>query len=111
MGRNLTKQLAAWTMVLLLLAGLSAARPAHAAAARVTNPLDDDWRFLKADAPGAERPEFNDAGWRLLDVPHDWSIEGPFDAQHPTGKGGGSDGSRPAGGTMKGDRIDLGCAS
>ncbi len=36
---------------------------------------DDDWRFLRGDAPGAEQPGFDDAGWRALDVPHDWSIE------------------------------------
>ena len=37
--------------------------------------FDSDWRFLRADASGAEAPGFADAGWRLLDVPHDWSIE------------------------------------
>jgi len=36
---------------------------------------DSDWRFLRADAPGAEVLEFNDSTWRKLDVPHDWSIE------------------------------------
>jgi hypothetical protein len=33
---------------------------------------------------------FDDAGWRLLDVPHDWSIEGPFGEEHPAGAGGGT---------------------
>jgi beta-galactosidase len=37
--------------------------------------FDLDWRFLRADAPGAEVPEFKDSTWRKLDVPHDWSIE------------------------------------
>lgn len=37
--------------------------------------LDSDWRFLRADAPGAENPSFDDSKWRKLDVPHDWSIE------------------------------------
>ena len=37
--------------------------------------FDSDWRFLKADAPGAEIPDFDDTTWRLLDLPHDWSIE------------------------------------
>lgn len=57
--------------------------------ARVTLSFDNDWRFLKADATGAERPDFDDASWRRLDVPHDWSIEGPFDEQNPTGGAGG----------------------
>ena len=32
--------------------------------------------------------EFDDSGWRHLDVPHDWAIEGPFDQALPgeTGK-------------------------
>ncbi|MGB7747247.1 MAG: glycoside hydrolase family 2 TIM barrel-domain containing protein [Verrucomicrobiia bacterium] len=38
-------------------------------------PFDANWRFLRADATGAERPDFNDTAWRTLDVPHDWSIE------------------------------------
>jgi beta-galactosidase len=37
--------------------------------------FDSDWRFLRADAPGAEQFDFNDSSWRKLDVPHDWSIE------------------------------------
>ena len=38
-------------------------------------PFDADWRFQRGDAPGAESPAFDDAAWRTLDVPHDWSIE------------------------------------
>ncbi|MBN1845030.1 MAG: DUF4982 domain-containing protein [Sedimentisphaerales bacterium] len=56
--------------------------------ARITASFDGDWRFCKADAAGAEKPDFDDAAWRRLDVPHDWSIEGPFDRDHPTGRGG-----------------------
>ncbi len=37
--------------------------------------FDADWKFLRADAPGAERPDFDDSDWRTLEVPHDWSIE------------------------------------
>jgi beta-galactosidase len=55
-----------------------------------TESFDTDWRFLKDSLTGAEVPGFNDSGWRVLDVPHDWSIEdlpgqngediiGPFD--------------------------------
>ncbi len=80
------------TAFVLLLTAL-ALSPSHAhgqtrAAARATNYFDADWRFFKGDAQGAERPEFDDAAWRRLDVPHDWSIEGPFDEQNPTGKDG-----------------------
>lgn len=56
---------------------------------RVTAPFDTDWRFFKGDANGAERAGFDDEAWRKLDVPHDWSIEGPFDEKNPTGGAGG----------------------
>lgn len=52
-------------------------------------PFDFDWRFALNDRPGAERPEFDDSKWRLLDVPHDFSIEHPFDSSSTTGAGGG----------------------
>ena len=58
------------------------------AASRITLAFDADWRFLKSDAPGAETPGFSDAGWRAVNLPHDWSIEGPFDPQNPTGAAG-----------------------
>lgn len=45
------------------------------AAAERTRSFDQDWRFLRGDAPGAEAPSFDDSGWRTLDVPHDYSIE------------------------------------
>ena len=42
--------------------------------------FDNDWRFNKGDATGAEAAAFSDAAWTKLNVPHDWSIEGPFAA-------------------------------
>jgi beta-galactosidase len=56
---------------------------------RVVLNFDKDWRFLKDDVLGAETPSFDDSKWRKLDVPHDWSIEGPYDINNPTGRGGG----------------------
>jgi beta-galactosidase len=59
------------------------------AQSRVATSFDKDWLFLKSDSQGAEQTNFADASWRKLDVPHDWSIEGPFDAKNPTGGAGG----------------------
>ncbi|MGC4104325.1 glycoside hydrolase family 2 protein [Ferruginibacter sp.] len=56
---------------------------------RKTISFDDDWKFLRDDVKGAEQTEFNDAAWRSLNVPHDWSIEGPYDRNNATGRGGG----------------------
>jgi beta-galactosidase len=33
-------------------------------------------------------PGFADAGWRGLDLPHDWSIEGPVDENEASGGNG-----------------------
>jgi beta-galactosidase len=40
-----------------------------------SQPLNDGWRFHRGDVEGAEAAGLDDSGWRLLDVPHDWSIE------------------------------------
>ncbi|THU40170.1 glycoside hydrolase family 2 protein [Niastella caeni] len=56
---------------------------------KTTIPFDFDWMFALNDHPGAERPEFDDSKWRLLDVPHDFSIEHAFDSAYATGAGGG----------------------
>ena len=57
------------------------------AAADVKN-FDSNWRFLQADTPGAEQPDFSDSTWRTVNLPHDWSIEGPFAATNRTGGAG-----------------------
>jgi beta-galactosidase len=67
--------------------GVLVAAPAEPA--RFTVSFDANWRFLKADSPGAEQPQFDDRAWRKLDVPHDWSIAGPFSKTNRTGGSGG----------------------
>jgi beta-galactosidase len=50
---------------------------------RVT--FDGNWRFYKGEAPGAEKPDFDDSHWTILRLPHDWAIEGPFaEDQNPS---------------------------
>jgi beta-galactosidase len=51
---------------------------------RLRENFDRGWRFHKGDSPGAEVPRLSDADWRILDLPHDWSIEGPFDEKEPS---------------------------
>jgi len=41
-------------------------------------PFDTGWRFHLGDEPAAKQPGFDDASWRTLDLPHDWSIEQPL---------------------------------
>ena len=49
--------------------------------------LDADWRFSKGDFANAMIPAFDDAAWQRVDLPHDWSSEGPFSAEYGSGNG------------------------
>ncbi len=57
--------------------------------------MDFQWKFHRGDVQGADQAAFDDARWRGVDLPHDWSIEclpgstSPFDPQCPAGAGGG----------------------
>ncbi len=37
--------------------------------------FNEGWFFHRGDVEGAQEVNFNDSGWRKVDVPHDWSIE------------------------------------
>jgi hypothetical protein len=53
-------------------------KPATEAQGRVTENFNYNWKFHKGDVQGGEAVNLNEAGWRNIDLPHDWSIEGPF---------------------------------
>ncbi|QOY90713.1 glycoside hydrolase family 2 TIM barrel-domain containing protein [Paludibaculum fermentans] len=66
----------------------AAAAPTAVAPPKRNQGFDEDWRFLRADAPGAEQPAFNDSAWRTLSLPHDWSVEDlPPRPAHGNGEG------------------------
>jgi beta-galactosidase len=69
----------------LLLALACAA--AFAQSPRERRNFDDAWQFHLGDIPTAERSAFDDSSWRKLNLPHDWSIEGPYDAANASGTG------------------------
>ncbi|MDQ7949079.1 MAG: glycoside hydrolase family 2 TIM barrel-domain containing protein [Pedobacter sp.] len=56
---------------------------------RMTASFNKDWKFLLGDEPNARQSTFNDKNWRTLTLPHDWSIEGQFDAKNPAKPEGG----------------------
>ena len=51
--------------------------------------FDYNWKFYKGDTSAAASRDFNDAAWRSLDLPHDWSIEGEINSKNPMGGEGG----------------------
>ncbi len=99
-----------WCSVCSLALGLNAGQTPAASADELKSPrerllLDFGWRFhlgndwgtgedlAKAgSSTGPARPGFSDSDWRLLNLPHDWVIELPFDE-----KADGSHGFKPVG--------------
>jgi beta-galactosidase len=67
----------------------SANAQSRAKASRYHLLMDRDWKFFLGDDKNASAANFNDGGWRELDLPHDWSIEGKFDKNASAGGGGG----------------------
>lgn len=90
-------------LILSLLALTSTAALAAPGKPRTIVNFDRSWKFQLGDVQGADKPDFDDSSWRSLDLPHDWSIEGPpnpdaqmrshlegpFDKLSPAGDGGG----------------------
>jgi beta-galactosidase len=57
---------------------------------RTTESFTQDWKFYLGDNDAAKEAAFNDADWRSLNLPHDWSIELPFNQKSPAGTDGGA---------------------
>src|ERR1017187_3258855 len=66
---------------------LLAAAPGLAQPVRERRNFDNGWRFHLGDVPQGQSPTLADNGWRTVDLPHDWSIEGPDDAKNASGTG------------------------
>ena len=66
-------------LIILLIAFLLSPIPSHAQiSAGSSVKINDGWKFQKGDFEKAATPEFDDSKWRILDLPHDWSVEGPL---------------------------------
>lgn len=49
--------------------------------------LNLDWRFHLGDEVGADYMGHDDSAWRVVTLPHDWSVEHPFDKRNASGTG------------------------
>ena len=52
--------------------------------------FDKGWKFTLGDSRQFSDKDYADTGWRTLDLPHDWAIEGDFSKENPSGTGGGA---------------------
>ncbi|HKW28121.1 MAG TPA: glycoside hydrolase family 2 TIM barrel-domain containing protein [Verrucomicrobiae bacterium] len=86
----MTRAISFLTIVVGVLAVLSGNPPLRAAEQpRQRLSADFNWKFIKGDQPGADKSDFDDSAWRIVNLPHDWSIEGPYTQSDPTGGSGG----------------------
>ncbi len=65
-----------------MLGALLAAQPAAHAQGRQETILTTGWKFTKGDVANAAAPQFDDAKWQAVSIPHDWAIYGPFDGRN-----------------------------
>jgi beta-galactosidase len=54
-----------------------------AGAPRLVQSLDENWRFQLGIAPEAVAPGYDDSAWRVVDVPHDYAVEGVVQKTNP----------------------------
>lgn len=75
--------------VFLLILNLSGCSNKLEESSRITESFNTNWKFLlsSGDYSGID---VDDSNWRVLNLPHDWSIEGEFDMNNPAGVGGGA---------------------
>ena len=82
---NTHRIMRSWPLAAALGALLLVGRPGLAQAPRERQLFDNGWRFHLGDVAQAQAPSFVDAGWREVDLPHDWSIEGPYSPKNASG--------------------------
>ena len=73
--------------VLLSLFVIIAATAVHS---RELKNIDKGWLFTLTDTVQPIAADYDDGSWRVLNLPHDWSIEGDFHVNNPCGASGGA---------------------
>src|SRR6185503_18565101 len=81
------KKIAILALLFTFVASVASAKPPKPSRYHLL--MDRNWKFFLGDDSTASKTAFNDNSWRVLDLPHDWSIEGEFKKDAPTGGGGG----------------------
>lgn len=76
-------------IILCLLCGFVGLADARSQFAERRILFDSGWKFRPGDFPEASSTTFNDATWRNVWLPHDWSIEYTVDPKASAGNDGG----------------------
>lgn len=57
------------------------------ASRRIQWSINDNWKFLPEGADFAQRPKTDDTKWKLVNIPHTWNAEDPFDDDEVSRRG------------------------
>ena len=57
---------------------------------RIIKDFNFGWKFYQGDDSLVNEVLYDDSKWRILNLPHDWSIEGEFSKDHPATTAGGA---------------------
>jgi beta-galactosidase len=76
--KNKIKQLGMKIIVSLLLLLTSAIGLSGQVSIGEQLKINKNWKFQMGDPRAAASPDYDDSRWRQLDLPHDWSAEGPY---------------------------------
>jgi beta-galactosidase len=52
--------------------------------------FNKNWKFYLGVVSDGQKPELDDSQWKILNLPHDWSIGGSFSEDNPATIGGGA---------------------
>lgn len=76
---------------IMLMMGFGCLLPAvmYAAGLPRKTRIDSSWKFFLGDEQAASKSDYNDSKWRIVNLPHDWSIEHSISEKVPAGNDGG----------------------
>lgn len=89
MNKLLNKKKVFQLFLIVILLFLSANAKAQSNSGRERLLMNYNWKFSLGDYNDAKKFSFDDSQWRILNLPHDWSIEGKYDKDAPSGGSGG----------------------
>lgn len=85
------KEIKKRVLIIMLMMGFGCLLPAvmYAAGLPRKTRIDSSWKFFLGDELAASKSDYNDSKWRIVNLPHDWSIEHSISEKVPAGNDGG----------------------
>ncbi|MGF7140585.1 glycoside hydrolase family 2 TIM barrel-domain containing protein [Roseimarinus sediminis] len=86
--KDRSQNLFGWILAFVLLSSIQFSCSSPQTGRRIAD-FNADWKFYLGNDSLAYQRDYDDSDWRVLNLPHDWSIEGEFSKDHSTRHNGG----------------------